>query len=235
MKTLAIIPARGGSKRIPRKNIKMFYGKPILVYSLKNAEESKIFDHIHVSTEDSETYDTASMFGFRPLFYRNSSSASENAPIRDVLREVLEKFEKIGMYFNCVCLLSATAPLIDAQDLRDAFQQFSRSKMDYPLLAVAKYPVPIEWALRYDNGSSTLEPLNNDLFFSSSQGFQDRYYDIGSFAFFTRDQLFNNDIETKFIPFVMPLTKSIDIDNIDDWVAAEYLYKLKSNYDEHKF
>lgn len=226
MKTIAIIPARGGSKRIPKKNIKDFHGKPIIQYSLTAAKNSLIFDHIHVSTDDDEIFNVASKLGFAPKFYRDSESSSDIAPVRDVLKESLLKFAKEGDFYDVVCLLSATAPLIDEEDLKSAFNSFVNSKFDLPLLAVSKYPVPIEWALKHCKEANTIEPLNKELFFASSHGFKDMYYDIGSFAFFTRKQLLT-DNEIKFIPFVLPLTKSIDIDTLEDWRMAEELFKLK--------
>lgn len=228
MKILAIIPARGGSKRIPRKNIKEFYGKPILSYSLENAEKAKIFDHIHVSTEDSEIYETASTFGFKPLFYRDFSSAYDDAPVRDVLRESWSKFEKIGMYFDCVCLLSATAPLIEPSDLKNAYQSFIQSDRGYPLLAVAQYPVPIQWALKKDAKDGNLIPINQELFFASSHGFESTYYDTGSFSFFSKEHLFNEEAEIRFSPFIVAPLKGIDVDTIEDWNLLEKVYKVVS-------
>ncbi len=228
MKKIAVIPARGGSKRIPRKNIKPFFGKPIISYSLESCSQAGIFDHIHVSTEDSEIFEIVSQLGYPPLFYRSQENASDQAPVREVLKETLKVFEEKGMPFDIVCLLSAISPLIDGEDLKNAFDSFEKSDMSYPMLAVSKYPAPIEWALKFQADKNIIEPLNNDLFFASSHGFQDTYYDIGSFAFFTKEQLEKNDQEIKFIPYVVPLHKSVDVDNMDDWAILEKFYLMKN-------
>lgn len=226
MKILAVIPARGGSKRVPRKNIKNFYGKPILSYSIDNAQKSKIFDYVHVSTEDTEIYNIAVTLGCDPLFYRDSLSAADDVPVRDVLREVWRKFGEKGVYFDVICLLSATAPLIDPDDLIKAYNLFIQKDLSHPLLAVAQYPVPIEWALKQDKIEGNLIPVNHDLFFASSHSFEATYYDIGSFAFFSKDHLFTDDSEIEFIPYVVPLLKGVDVDTMEDWHLLEQVYKV---------
>lgn len=224
MKKLVIIPARGGSKRTPRKNIKTFFGKPILAYSLHSAMNSGIFDCIHVSTEDKEIYNIASALGFPPTFYRSVDASKDHIPVKDVLIESVQEFEKYGENFDIICLLSATAPLITDRELKEAYIQFERSAFKYPLIAVARYPVPIEWAMKRNVDTGIIEPLNNNLFFESSHNFQDKYYDVGNFAFFTKQQLFSKTNEIKFLPHVLPMTKSIDVDNLEDWEMLEKLY-----------
>lgn len=225
MKKIIVIPARGGSKRIPRKNIKNFYGKPIISYSIENASKSNIFNCIHVSTDDQEIYGLSTSLGFKPLFFRSKDTASDLSTIRDVLRETVIEFEKRGYKFDIIFLLSATSPLIDENDIKEAFNVFINSTMQYPLLAVSKYPVPIEWALKNNTETGYLEPLNENLFFSSSHDFKDNYYDTGSFAIFTRDQIFNEEMKIKFTPYILPYYKSIDVDDMDDWKNLEMLYK----------
>jgi N-acylneuraminate cytidylyltransferase len=227
MKKIVIVPARGGSKRIPKKNIKIFYGKPIIFYSLDASLKTGIFDCIHVSTEDKEIYEIVSQLGFMPSFYRSEQCAGDNVPVKDVLIETIVKFEKLGNKFDIICLLSATAPLIDAQDLIDAWKQFEISTMEYPMLAVSRYPVPIEWALKLNTDSKFLKPVDIKLFSESSHNFQDKYYDIGSFAFFTRDQLFAQSSKMRFVPYILPQTKSVDLDNMEDWYTLERLYSIE--------
>lgn len=226
MKKIVVIPARGGSKRIPKKNIKEFYGKPIVYYSLESSKNSGVFDCIHVSTEDKEIYEIVSQLGFCPKFYRTDKNSSDQAPVRDVLIEVINKFEEQSCIFDIICLLSATAPLINADDLRSAWSVFEASGMTYPMLAVAKYSVPIEWAMKFDSEQKTIVPVNSDLFFESSHGFQDTYFDVGSFAFFTRDHLLLPSKEIKFVPYILSQLKSVDVDNMEDWNLLEQLYKL---------
>jgi pseudaminic acid cytidylyltransferase len=228
MKKIVIIPARGGSKRIPKKNIKIFYDKPIISYSLDNSLKAGIFDCIHVSTENKEIFEIVSQLGFTPRFYRSEQCARDNIPVKNVLIETIAKFEELGEVFDIICLLSATAPLVSANDLKNAWQQFKNSTMEYPMLAVTKYPVPIEWAMQYNKETELLEPLNENSFFASSHGLNETYYDIGSFAFFTKEQLLNNNLRIKFIPYIMPYLKSIDVDNMEDWKILEKLYFINS-------
>lgn len=228
MKKIVIIPARGGSKRIPRKNIKDFLGKPIITYSLQSSVESGIFDHIHVSTEDKEIYEIVSNLGFTPEFYRTEKCADDHTPVRNVLIEVVQKFEEQGYQYDIICLLSATAPLIDGNDLRKAYLEFEKSSMIYPMIAVTRYPVPIEWALKLNTKENIVEPFSNDLFFESSHNFQDTYYDVGSFAFFTRENLFSKGSEIKFAPYMLPQEKSVDLDNLEDWHTLERLYTAQN-------
>jgi len=209
MKKIVVIPARGGSKRIPRKNIKDFYGKPIISYSLESSKNAGIFDCVHASTEDKEIYEIVSQLGFKPKFYRSDENSADNIGVKDVLVEVVSMFEKQGIIFDIVCLLSATAPLISAEDLKDAFYTFEKSGMKHPMLAVTKYPVPIEWALRFDLEEKFIKPVNSNLFFASSHAFKDAYYDVGSFAYFTRDQLFLSSQDIVFFPYILPQTKSL--------------------------
>jgi pseudaminic acid cytidylyltransferase len=235
MKKIVIIPARGGSKRIPRKNVKKFYGKPIIAYSLESAQQASVFDFIHVSTEDKEIYDTVSQLGFCPEFYRTDGNASDQAPVRDVLVEVINKFEDHGHVFDIICLLSATAPLISSDDLKDALHIFEKSKMLHPMLAVTKYPVPIEWAMKLESSEKTIVPVNSDLFFKSSHGFKDTYYDVGSFAFFTREHLLSPSKDIKFMPYVLPQLKSVDVDNMEDWNTLEKLYAINKKQMKLKY
>jgi len=228
MKKIVIIPARGGSKRIPKKNIKIFYGKPIVSYSLDASLKSNIFDCIHVSTEDKEIYEVVSQLGFMPRFYRSEKCAGDYVPVKDVLIETIVKFEELGNKFDIICLLSATAPLVNADDLRNAWQQFESSTMEYPMLAVSRYPVPVEWALETNKDEYFIKPVHNELFFKSSHDFQDKYYDVGSFAFFTREHLLSPSKDIKFIPYVLPQLKSVDVDSMEDWGTLEKLYAIKS-------
>ncbi len=228
MKKIVIIPARGGSKRIPRKNIKVFCGSPIISYSLNSSLQSNIFDCIHVSTEDKEIYEIVSTLGFRPTFYRSEKCSGDQVPVRDVLVETIQQFEAIDRKFDIICLLSATAPLINADDLKNAWNQFQESTMAFPMLAVSRYPVPIEWALKFNVESNFVEPFNEQLFLESSHNFKDTYYDVGSFAFFTRDQLFHQAEKNRFIPYILPQIKSVDVDNMEDWHTLEKLYLVNS-------
>src|SRR5437588_12412635 len=124
MARIAVIPARGGSKRIKHKNIVDFCGRPLLTYSLAAAAESKLFDVVHVSTEDRAIADVAARYGYPPEFLRDEALADDHTGVIPVLRWVLERYAERGRNFDAVCLLMPTAPLIDADDLKGALAMF---------------------------------------------------------------------------------------------------------------
>ncbi len=232
MKNIAIIPARGGSKRIPRKNIKLFKGKPIIEYSLQTCKKSGLFEKIHVSTEDESIAKISTNLGFKPDFLRSNETASDTATIQDVLQEVVNKFDKISDRYDIICLMSATAPLINASDLQDAWSVFDNSDKSYPLLAVSKYPVPIEWALRSSHNETNVCPINSDLFTKSSHTFKPTHYDTGTFAIFTMEQILSEYKRSQYIPFVIDSLKGIDVDTMEDWQQLEKAYSVQYNGDK---
>ncbi len=144
MKRLAIIPARGGSKRIPNKNIRDFCGQPIITHVLAAARDSGLFSTTHVSTESKSINKVATKFGFPPDFPRPESLADDHTPIMPVLRYTAEEYARIGEHFDEIWLLMACAPLIKADDLIAAASLFSENGSNSPVLAVSEYPVPIE-------------------------------------------------------------------------------------------
>ena len=144
MRRLAIIPARGGSKRIPNKNIKSFYGKPMIYYSLNAAKLSGLFDKIHVSTDSDEIAKVVTKLGFEIDFLRDASLADDQTPIMPVLKWVLEKYESQNIIFDEVALIMACAPLIDFKDLQEASKLMKINKSLNPVMAISSYSVPIE-------------------------------------------------------------------------------------------
>lgn len=230
MKRLAIIPARGGSKRISNKNIRDFCGNPMISYILRSANDSKLFEEIHVSSEDDEILQLVDQLGFRVDFKRPIELAYDHTPIMPVLKYVAEKYEQSGKVFDEVWLLMACSPLIDASDLQAAAKAFDLSLQDKPLLGVSPYPAPIEWAFAMDKDNSRLTPLNPGMFAMRSQDLQTRYYDAGSLAVFPLKlitQSVGAGSDDEFIPFILSRDKSIDIDDEDDWKFAEALFKSR--------
>ena len=142
MKNIAIIPARGGSKRIPRKNIKPFMGKPIIAYSIEAALQSGLFDEVMVSTDDQEIATIAKQYGASVPFYRSPETSNDYAGIADVIIEVLDTYKQQGREFDNVCCLYSTAPFVSSQRLKDAFKLMIDGKYDSVFTAVAfSYPV----------------------------------------------------------------------------------------------
>lgn len=226
---LAVIPARGGSKRIPNKNIRDFCGKPMIAHVLQAALASELFDVIHVSTESAEIRETVEKLGFRIDFPRTDALADDHTPIMPVLKYVADTYASRGELFDQVWLLMACAPLVDARDLQQAAELFDRSGGRDPLLAVAEYPAPIEWAFsRSEDGKLT--PVQAGMFAVRSQDLEKKYFDAGSFAAFPAATVRASQgagSDAGFVGYVLPKGKAIDIDDEADWAMAEAMYRLK--------
>lgn len=224
-KALAIIPARGGSKRIPRKNIKPFLGKPIMEYSIQAARACKCFDEIMVSTDDKEIAEIAISAGAQVPFFRSTEASSDTAGTAEVLIEVLYEYEKRGMYFEYLCCIYPTAPFITAQRLSYAKSLLMENNVDC-ILPVTKFSYPIQRGLIIENGyARMLWPEN---YSKRSQDLQDVYHDCGQFYFLNTQSLIKQKslFPEKTMTIIVPETKVQDIDNESDWKIAELKYSL---------
>ena len=223
---IAIIPARGGSKRIPKKNIRKFCGEPIISYALNAALDSNLFDCIHVSTDSESIARVVRELGFKIDFMRSSNLADDHTPIIPVLKYVLEEYQKKGQSFDEVVLIMPCSPLIDSKDLVAAESLMKKFNYSKSILAVAPYTAPIEWAFEYgDNGK--LIPQQRGSLSIRSQDLKEKYYDAGVFCFFSTDQVLKCDIsgnDLSFVGYKLPKSKAIDIDNDEDWILAEAMY-----------
>jgi len=226
---LAIIPARGGSKRIQNKNIRDFCGKPMIAHILQAARASGQFDVIHVSTESAEIRATVEALGFRIDFNRPDALADDHTPIMPVLKYVADTYAARGEIFDQVWLLMACAPLIEVRDLKEAALLFDGSGAHDPLLAVAEYPAPIEWAFKR-SADGRLEPVQTGMFAVRSQDLEKKYFDAGSFAAFPSASVRASKgagSDAGFIGYVLPKGKAIDIDDEADWAMAEAMYRQR--------
>jgi N-acylneuraminate cytidylyltransferase len=222
-KALAIIPARGGSKRIPRKNIKPFLGKPIMEYSIQAARACKCFDEIMVSTDDKEIAEIAISAGAQVPFFRSTEASSDTAGTAEVLIEVLYEYEKRGMYFEYLCCIYPTAPFITAQRLSYAKSLLMENNVDC-ILPVTKFSYPIQRGLIIENGyARMLWPEN---YSKRSQDLQDVYHDCGQFYFLNTQSLIKQKslFPEKTMTIIVPETEVQDIDNESDWKIAELKY-----------
>lgn len=226
MKKIAIITARGGSKRIPRKNIKEFCGKPILAYSIEAALQSCLFDVVMVSTDDGEIATIAKEYGAEVPFYRSEKTADDFATTNDVLMEVLEEYEKRGQYFDiCVCIYP-TAPFVTAEKLKTAVEQLEKSDDADSLIPVAAFSYPPQRALVVREGRLVFKaPEYLD---SRSQDLEPHYHDVGQFyAFRTAAFKVNKKIMAgNILPLVISEMEVQDIDNQTDWEIAEMKYRM---------
>lgn len=224
MKTLAIITARGGSKRIPRKNIKPFCGKPILAYSIEAATGSGLFDEVMVSTDDEEIASIALQYGAKVPFYRSPRTANDFATTSDVILEVLEEYEKRGERYDIAACIYPTAPFITAQKLREAMEKLTASDAD-TLIPVVSFSYPIQRALVIEGERLIFEdPRYLD---SRSQDLTPHYHDVGQFYLF-RTEAFRRSgklMTGNILPLVVPEIEVQDIDNQMDWEIAELKYR----------
>lgn len=228
MKTLAIITARGGSKRIPRKNIKLFVGQPIINYSIKAALESGCFDEVMVSTDDLEIAEVAKQAGARVPFMRSEVNSTDMAMTAPVLIEVINKYKELGQKFDFICCLYPTAPFITATRLIEAKKMLIESGAD-GVLPIVKFGYPIQRALKIqDNKVKMFWPENRHV---RSQDLELAYHDCGQFYFLKTNSLLHQ--ESVFPEFTLPLEVSElevqDIDNETDWQLAEIKYKKINN------
>lgn len=223
---LAIITARGGSKRIPKKNIKLFAGKPIIHYSIKAALQSGIFEEVMVSTDDNEIADIAIKAGANVPFFRSAKTSDDYATTSDVLREVIQEYQKLKKRYKFCCCLYPTAPFITAERLKESFAHLKSSNTD-SLIPIVRFSYPIQRAFCVsDNRLQYLWPENIN---KRSQDLEPAFHDIGQFYWFQADSLLiNKQIYTNNTSYIeIPESEVQDIDTEEDWIIAEMKYKMK--------
>ncbi|NOZ33899.1 MAG: pseudaminic acid cytidylyltransferase [Chlorobi bacterium] len=220
MKALAIIPARGGSKRIPKKNIKLFSGKPIIAYSVEIALNSGLFEEVMVSTDDKEIAEIALKCGARVPFFRTKGTANDTAPLNDVLKEVLNKYKEQNETFDFVCLILPTAPLIKPENLLKGLNMLKNSSFD-SVRPIVKFSFPVQRAFRLTKKNEVL-PFNPEDFKKRSQDLEPAYHDSGQFYWIKG----NRDLSGNKGAFEISELEAQDIDNETDWKLAELKYKL---------
>ena len=227
-KRLAIIPARGGSKRIIRKNVKLFLGEPIILRVLEQVSTSNLFSEIHVSTEDKEISELVSKAGYQPVFSRDAHLAGDETPLSDVLKSVLKEYHKIGESFDTIALIFATAVLIDHHVLKMAMEEFEKWDTSVQLLSVGKYPTPIEKAMRMGSDKK-LFPANLESIALPSNNIRETYFETGDFVIYDEDGLIRNNQHSPKRGFLLPPCQSVDIDTEEDWYLAECFYEMNKN------
>lgn len=220
MKNIAIITARGGSKRIPRKNIKEFMGKPMLAYAIEAAVNSQIFDEVMVSTDDIEIAEIAKRYGANIPFMRSEATANDFATTNDVLNEVKSEYKKRGMEFDTICCIYPCVPFLTSEILTDAFHGFINSKADR-LVPVVKFSFPIQRAFKI-NQDGLLEYREPENAPKRSQDLEPMYHDVGMFYFYKQDKLSSKNM----IAYEMKEENIQDIDTPEDWKMAEMKYKV---------
>ena len=225
IKRLAIIPARSGSKRIKNKNIKKFIGKPIIFYSINSAIRSKLFEKIHISTDDKKIQNKIKSLSLNVDFLRPKSLAKDKVGLNTVLKFVINAYEKLNQKFDEVWLIYACSPLMNENDLIKANKKFQKTDKKYPMMSVREYDTPIEWAFKKDKKKFTC--INKNKRYIDSKKIDKKYFNSGNFEIYKKEDLIKNNKFYKFYGYIMPKYRSIDIDNIDDWKIAEALYLNK--------
>lgn len=228
MSNLAIIPARGGSKRIPRKNIKDFLGKPIIAYSIEAALKSHLFDEVMVSTDDKEIAEISIQYGANVPFLRSEKNADDYATTVDVLIEVIEKYNSQGRTFENVACLYPSAPFTTSNKLKEAYKILISKKID-AVFPVMPFSFPIQRSLKLKDGK--LSYFYPEFENSRSQDLEKAYHDAGQFYFInTASLLINKSIITKNTGAILITElEAQDIDNETDWKIAEIKYELLQN------
>jgi pseudaminic acid cytidylyltransferase len=222
---IAVIPARGGSKRIPRKNIREFVGKPIIAYSIEAARDCGLFDKVIVSTDDVEIASFANTFGGETPFVRPASLSDDNTGTNAVVRQAMQWMIEQGDAVTHACCIYATAPFVQPDQLRRGFALLAESGKAFAF-SVTSFAFPIQRALRI-SASGTVEPMFPEHAESRSQDLEEAYHDAGQFywgtakAFLEETPLFSSES----VPVVLPRRLVQDIDTLEDWERAELLYR----------
>jgi len=222
---ICVIPARGRSKRILRKNIKKFLGKPIIAYSIEAALESNCFDQIIVSTDDDEIAKLAIKYGAQVPFVRPPELSDDFSSTLSVIQHAIGEQDSDNNIEN-VCCLYATAPFIDSNTLNESYEQFKKSDANY-CLGITSFPFPIQRALRV-SGDNCLTMFNQENSHKRSQDLDEAYHDAGQFCW-GRASAFKDELSIysgSTLPYVLPRHLVQYIDTIEDWVMAEAMYKL---------
>ncbi|MBA4319338.1 MAG: pseudaminic acid cytidylyltransferase [Flavobacterium sp.] len=225
LQCLAIIPARGGSKRIPRKNLKNFLGTPIIKYSIDAALASSCFDEVMVSTEDHEIATVAKNYGAKIPFLRSPQNSNDHAMLADVIEEVLLEYKKQGISFTYFCCILATAPFVSSKRLMEGFNLLKSTGAD-SVVPVTRFSFPIQRAVKIeDNKLKMFWPENYSI---RSQDLTPAYHDVGQFYWMKSQSLLEQKklYATHTVPLEIPELEVQDIDTQEDWEIAELKYKI---------
>jgi N-acylneuraminate cytidylyltransferase len=226
---VCVIPARGGSKRIPRKNIKDFNGKPIIAYSIETAYRSKCFDKIIVSTDDEETSVIAREYGAETPFIRPADISNDYASTTSVISHTIKYLQAEGKKIDLVCCIYPTAPFVQASDICKSLSRIKNKDVDY-CFTVTRYPFPIQRSIRITK-KNRCEMLHQEMFFQRSQDLEEMYHDAGQFYWGKENAwLQERPIFSKMsIPYILPRYRVQDIDTQEDWIMAELMYLALSD------
>ncbi len=221
---LCVIPARGGSKRIPRKNIKEFYGKPMIAWSIEAAINSKCFDRIIVSTDDDEIADVANTYGAETPFIRPASLSDDYASTAAVVAHAIKWQKDNGEMIDYVCCIYATAPFVQIQDINQGLVLLKECGAEFAF-TVTSYSFPVQRAIRITS-EQRVEMFQRKYLNTRSQDLEESWHDAGQFywgkasAWLEGKELFGGDS----VPLILPRHRVQDIDTPEDWIRAELMF-----------
>jgi len=226
---LAVITARGGSKRIPGKNIKSFVGKPLIAYSIEAALKSHLFDEVMVSTDSEEIADHALNAGAKVPFFRSPKNSDDFSGTVDTLLEVFESYENLGRTFDIFCCIYPTAPFLNSRKLEESYKLFTEKSGDF-CISVTEYPYPVQRRLTLTE-SGEIHFSCPEFLQKRSQDLEKCFHDVGQFYWGRTESLKEkkNLFAEKCLAYVIPSLETQDIDNLEDWDVAEFKYRYLAN------
>jgi pseudaminic acid cytidylyltransferase len=222
---IAVIPARFGSKRIKKKNIKTFYSKPMICWAIKRIKESKLFDFICVSSDSNEILNIAKKCDVEILIKRPTNLSDDMTPTKPVIIHAIEHFAKMKIKFDTICCVYPCNPFMLAKDLRRAFEIYKKNNSKF-VFPVVEYSHPIQRALRINN-KSEIKTINFANLNKRTQDLERSYFDSGQFYFGSKSiWLSNKNPHNYGMPLIIPSWRVCDIDNLNDWKRAELLFQI---------
>lgn len=231
MRKLAIIPARGGSQRIPDKNIKQFYGKPIIAYSIEVAKASGLFDEIMVSTDNERIAEIAVKYGASVPFLRSEKNSDSYATTLSVILEVLNQYQELGQSFDYTCCIYATAPLIQSNHLKEGFDKLTDKNFS-TVFPVVSFGYPIWRGLSIDE-EQRAQMIWPEYQSSRSQDLRQVYHDAGQWYWVDPKKISDTIFSDNSGVIVLAENEIQDIDNIEDWELLKVKYQFKNeNFDK---
>jgi pseudaminic acid cytidylyltransferase len=222
---IAVIPARFGSKRIKKKNVKIFYSKPMIYWVIKKIKDSKLFDFICVSSDNNKILNIAKKFDVEILIKRPTKLSDDRTPIKPVIIHAIEHLEKMKIKFETICCVYPCNPFILLEDLRRAFKIYKKNSSKF-IFPVVEYSHPIQRALRI-NSKFRIKPINFANLNKRTQDLEKSYFDSGQFYFGSKSiWKSNKNLHNNGIPLIIPSWRAVDIDNLNDWKRAELLFQI---------
>ena len=229
---LCVIPARGGSKRIPKKNIKNFCGKPIIAWSIEQAIKSKCFDKIIVSTDDKDIAKIAKSYGAEIPFVRPKKLSDDFTGTTPVIAHAIKWYIKKNYNPSYVCCIYAAAPFISLSDLKKGLEILKKNRCDY-VFPIINYSYPIQRSFKIKK-NNRLKMFNPEYFNYRSQDLEEAFHDAGQFYWGKKNSWLQNRVivSERASPIILPRSRALDIDTMEDWKIAETMFK--TNYEKRK-